>query len=1107
MADCKKFGPGYPKTDKYIDDNCGEASEKVQKLKETVEQYNRDATTINDIVDSYPDLAAYRIDLIDEKYTNVPANEQFNNSFNNLGSLKTDTAGTLDKVVDLRLLNEDGSVSFPDTATDTAFGTIQSLLAENGPMWGYGRELARLWTKFDEYAKEIGKLLTEEDGTKVAAAGDEGYAAAYKAYTENNTPNPRAMDAHYAAADLAGQRGRKEAERIAREQLERDRASVSSLAALTINENYLSKPYREQCYIQAQIFELVKLRRTPEMPKQRQLPVSNATTNPVAQACIMAAGEPFGFINKLTQSESIKTMFEIPPEILSQLQPTVRLYKVIPGEKAGTEEDVEITFDGSTTASDVKEMLANKKRRGRGVGLKSFNWTYDGSDPFSTKKSIKAKLKLHAASFAELLAPRGSGRKAFRYVDLALKTGGTESGCRNSVGDIIEDASSKLNFRLKVLVGYAIPKKLAISRGDRKKIQAAIRDSFVTLELTPTIHEFEFDEFGRVNLVINYLAYIEDFFDDFYYDIFAVGEKSATANFNRRMKKAFGKAKKNKDAGSDPTPTEEEDPEILKAEQMSNLKALLSALFEKKRLYYYKIGYASLTEAMYGGILPVYDVDGGMPNRNAVTTEVSSLRTRARAAETAGETAAATAATKKADNLETHLGFDTAKGFGSDAYEQITFFYLYDLIDIILNGIEVALRSTYPNALGNLTAPVGATHIKTKEKTTLRRMQTNFKKLRVLLGPIELSDPLRPDIYLNVSIGEIPISVNYFTEWMTSKVLAKSRTGFTLSAFINQFVKNYLRNFLNDNKCGGDKSRQRASLYNSSVSSYYDGATDEISEILLKGWRREKVANKRMDYYIPKFTGTALLNTMGSRVNEGPRNKGQQSQRNWMIFYAGRSRPQGLMHGDFVSDNKHGIFHYVLGSDKGIVKTIKLDRTSATGLKELRFEQEGYDGLMQLREVYNVTVEAFLLPNTFPGTYMYVDPRGFAPSTTGYHYNQNKKKMPLDQYELSRYGIGGYYMIIRTTNTIAEGVRSSQIIAHWVAEVDKTSKSNDGNNASVDSNPDVSTVKKCASKRTEYQASTSDNKDPVPEDDVGYQENEELGESTPAGDPQDSTPQ
>ena len=141
---------------------------------------------------------------------------------------------------------------------------------------------------------------------------------------------------------------------------------------------------------------------------------------------------------------------------------------------------------------------------------------------------------------------------------------------------------------------------------------------------------------------------------------------------------------------------------------------------------------------------------------------------------------------------------------------------------------------------------------------------------------------------------------------------------------------------------------------------------------------------------------------------------------------------------------------------------------------------------MQLREVYNVTVEAFLMPNTFPGTYMYVDPRGFAPSTKGYTYNSGKKKMPIDRYELSRYGIGGYYMIIKTTHTIAEGVRSSQIIAH-------------GTEAAVDSNPEIVRIVKCASKRNEHKVPTAESST-VPVDDVGADPNPYLGpEQRPAG--------
>ena len=1095
MASCKNFGPDYAAANEFIDQNCDDLTNKVADLKDQIDVYNQSQKSIDTLADQYAELAIYRIPTVPNGYETVDVSEQFNNSLGDLTAVQNAVKEGLDQAVALES-DFDEQTESPTFEKEGAIDAYLLIQAELEKVWKAGKGLVRTWDKLNAITSDLDAaiILDIAADPQVKAAGQEAYD---KAFANSNLS---IRDGRMEAAELA----RREAERKKRAELKAALGDVANIASLTANENYLSKPFREQCYIQSNIFELINLRRSPDMPKKAKLPNTHALDGrPQSQACVMAGGSPFGFINKLTQSESIKTMFEIPPEILSQLQPTVRLFKIVPGAKAGTEEDVEITFQGSTTADDVKEMLSNKKRRGLGVGLKSFNWTYDGSDPFSTKKSIKAKLKLHAASFADLLAPRGLGRKSFRYVDLALKTGSDSlsitPACRTGVNDTIVDASSKLNFRLKVLVGYAIPRKLAVSRGDATKIENAIRDSFVTLELTPTIHEFEFDEFGRVNLVINYLAYIEDFFDDFYYDIFAVGEKASKANFERRMKKAFDAVKK-KEKPSD-QPKEEEDPEILKAEQMANLKSLLSALFKSRRIYYYKIPYAKMTESMYGGVLPVYDTDGGMPNRSAVTTALASLRTQAHEAEIAGKTAEATAATEKANTIDSHLSIETAVEFGSDTYEQVTFFYLYDLIDIILDGINVALKKTYPDTLNKMTVPPGAEKIKAKEIQTLSRMQTNFKKLRVLLGPLEISNPRNPNDYINVSIGEIPISVKYFTEWMASKVIAKSRTGFTLSAFISQFVKNYLRNFLNDNRCGGDRQRQRASLYNSSVTSYWSSASDEISSQMFRSWSKTKEPNKRLDYYIPKFTGKGrpVLNTMGSRERAGPRTKGQDAQRNWMIFYAGRSRPQGLMSGDYASDQKNGIFHYVLGSDKGVVKTIKLDRTSATGLKEIRFEQEGYDGLMQLREVYNVTVEAFLMPNTFPGTYMYVDPRGFAPSTKGYTYNSGKKKMPIDRYELSRYGIGGYYMIIKTTHTIAEGVRSSQIIAHWVAEIDKTSSSNDGTEAAVDSNPEIARIVKCASKRTEHKVPTAESST-VPVDDVGADPNPYLGpEQRPAG--------
>ena len=86
------------------------------------------------------------------------------------------------------------------------------------------------------------------------------------------------------------------------------------------------------------------------------------------------------------------------------------------------------------------------------------------------------------------------------------------------------------------------------------------------------------------------------------------------------------------------------------------------------------------------------------------------------------------------------------------------------------------------------------------------------------------------------------------------------------------------------------------------------------------------------------------------------------------------------MIGDKQLDAQGGIFHYLLGRNKGLVKNIKLQKTQ-TGLQEVRFEQEGYDGLEQLRVVYDVEIETYANVNTFPGTYIYIPPEGFDPSS------------------------------------------------------------------------------------------------------------------------------
>ena len=73
--------------------------------------------------------------------------------------------------------------------------------------------------------------------------------------------------------------------------------------------------------------------------------------------------------------------------------------------------------------TDLSTLMNSNGARGTGVGIKKFSFTYDGSNPFAAKKSIKATLEIFANSFHELIKWRGSNTYGtYQYSELALKT-------------------------------------------------------------------------------------------------------------------------------------------------------------------------------------------------------------------------------------------------------------------------------------------------------------------------------------------------------------------------------------------------------------------------------------------------------------------------------------------------------------------------------------------------------------------------------------------------------------------------------------------------------------------------------------------------------------
>ena len=256
-------------------------------------------------------------------------------------------------------------------------------------------------------------------------------------------------------------------------------------------------------------------------------------------------------------------------------------------------------------------------------------------------------------------------------------------------------------------------------------------------------------------------------------------------------------------------------------------------------------------------------------------------------------------------------------------------------------------------------------------------------------------------------------------------------------------MNDFITNFLNDDSCYNFNIKQRVRVFQNVITSYSsDSTNDDITKYLgSQGQSRLNINNHSMS--LP------ILTTGGYRDFDIPK-KSPDKEFHFFVFYAGRVQPKELMTGKRKTDQANGIFHYILGRDRGIVKTIKLNKTdSPASLKMVRFEQEGYDGLKQLREIYDVDISTFANVQTYPGTYIFVEPMGFSPDLQGYS---------LDKFDLTDLGIGGYYMIINSEHNFEAGVMSTSLTAKWVQSLDTDNPDSEGESSSGSGDR---TYKKC----------------------------------------------
>jgi hypothetical protein len=694
-------------------------------------------------------------------------------------------------------------------------------------------------------------------------------------------------------------------------------------------------------------------------------------------------------LSKLVFDRNFSAFYTLTPDKISLLVPRITLYKVLHSDVDGNQidppidfevpfasyvlgQDTEIDYSGfSTDPAKRPDPLVSVDMRGGGAGIKSFEWQYKGNNPASSRRDITAKLVLKFQSFDDLIKIRkvgfGSNTHDFRYSDLAMRTGESISG-----------EVQPSHYKLRAVVGWGWSDGHIPDTWTAEEVKA-VKSSKMGLFLTIINHSFNINDDATVDFTIDYRAYIEGALSSAQANVLVTDELLKTQ-----------KERKDQEAKI-------EDSEDCSKEDLKKLKELhaKSVVREKEQALRSLIGAldgqtaddAALESRIFVLKVPTEQLANFALGLDDETAGIMALNP---ASNNAGINMALKVEALDAEGKSTNQKLENVVPTEIDDHTIINYFFLGDLVDV---------------ALRNITNP----KLDEYYKSAVLTPQEEFKQMRILLGPIRVVDPKTNTPYY-INMGDVPISVESFVEFMTMKLLTKNETQYFLLDMIRQVVQQLVVGILNSKDMFEGKYRQKAN-FSVMYLSGDDGTGNDPLDKLVK--------NNRINM---DTVNADNADSLGLPLCISGESAKTENTYQYVYCYAKEPSPQGLV-GDINFDTKNGIYHFFIGADRGILKRISFQKTDQKYVKEARWQQGGYDGLLQLREPYEINMELFGNSRLFPGQMIYVNPSGLG-STVGSPANNGSMAWLL--------GLGGYHMITQVDSYIEDGKFETKIKAKWI---------------------------------------------------------------------------
>ena len=779
-----------------------------------------------------------------------------------------------------------------------------------------------------------------------------------------------------------------------------------------------------------------------------------------------ASISPSAVISRLVAPQNVDPIMNADPEVFARLQPKVRLFKRFrskqkPQTKYGAAPDgsdtlipflyqpedkivqKEIIFSSNDTEKSVSAAFAPRESGYRdGIGLKRFEWTYYGSNPYETDRSISCKLTLFFRNIEDLYAADGTGGgRTSTFLDLIL------FGPEKNAAPSANPYGVKFNkwdpdyYEIKASVGYQLPNNDELFPKDKtenKDLKDILKRSRVNLGLILTGHTFNFNEDGSGTLEIEFQGIIEAHLSAVRADLFYT---------SKRIQKEIIKIDKQLDyinssleeAGVDPEDTNVEimegkvgvaddaldiagafivdhtigmywdQPDYEATFVDGDVQALAARkkILEERRARYVRDSKIDRYSALINRLIAsdgmrYIDVnrtlmgqisEGREQLARATTAKARLKQSSAGLAITIKKPAQATLREKHKKYLDDASGAVKAQSEGEDkkAAEKSK-----SAEEVFSPAKGTDLYRVNYFYLGDLfDAAFWMANSNPNLAKTSSEDDYTFSNIKFLMGPITIVDP-RTHKPVQINIADLPVSLNLFMTWYLNKVIAPQVDSYYIRNFIRDVITDLALEVLSPDCFFNYPIRPK---FNSvSFSAPGSGKIDRV------GYKAKgKGGTKKTGHIDPRRVrklSDILAYPKGLSAANPPR------EFFYDFIYCQEGIPWNL-EGKSSEDSKNGIFHFQIGSDTGILKNVTFDRIDQPHVREARTVSDGADPIVaQLRLQYNVTLKCFGTTIFKPGMRVHVLPR-----LAG----------NLQRSLIYKLGLGGYVFITKVENIIEPG--------------------------------------------------------------------------------------